>query len=85
MYLATNPPALVICSAQLGDRPDDLAHVLGVEASRERGRADEVANITVTWRRSAASWGFGSVDGGSAVALRDGTLSSAIAASILRR
>jgi hypothetical protein len=43
------------------------------------------ANITVSWRRSAASWGFGSVDGGSAVALATALLRSAIAASIFHR
>ena len=44
MYLATNPPALVIeIGAATVIGADDLAHVLGIEPRRQRGRADEVA------------------------------------------
>ena len=61
MYLATKPPALAISvGAAVVIGADDLAHVLGVEPRRKRGRADEVAEH----HRQLAALGGGARGGG---------------------
>ena len=79
---------------RIGDRAvigaDELAQILGIESRRERGRADESQNITVSWRRSASIIG-GEVASDVALAAADWATvggsapKAAIAASSLRR
>src|SRR5262249_34934142 len=80
-HISGDEPAEVVHGlgdAFLIDR-NDLSQVLRVHAGGKRGGTTRSANITVTWRRSAVSWVFGSV---TATGIEEGASGAAVRAAI---